>query len=250
MNWLRRLFGGSSQNTPATAKPRLEPVLSVELPPREPVPLAPDQVRRKATTEALLQAEGVRFNPHLPAIESESEIELRDAGAIAARLRCLIVVAAKGGGVDQETVDGFIADHGLHDTLTPEESAFVADPSPSDHDRVQFSWRYEAAWVLFWALGWGDRTLGLPNDTCDVDLIVETVREAPDLESRTPRTASEVLDEADLIYRCHWAVRQADLDDTETPGSFVPGVVMERHHALNWLTGYGSDEWDEVPTDT
>lgn len=250
MSWLRRLLGGASQDPPATGKPRLEPVLTVELPPREPVPLAPDQARRKAATEAVLQAEGVRFIPHLPAIESEAEVVLRDADTIAGRLRCLIVAAAKGGGLDQEIVDEFAAEHGLHGLFTPKEAAFIANPAPSDRDSIQFSWRYEAAWVLLWALGWGDKTLGLPRDICDVDLIVGTVREAPDLTSRTLRTASEVLDEADLIYRCHWAVRQSDLDGSDAPGGFEPGVVMERHHALNWLIGYGSDEWDEVSTDT
>jgi len=250
MSWLRRLFGGASQEGPVAGKPRLEPVLRVELPPREPVPLAPDQLRRKAITEALLQAEGIRVLPHLPAIESESEVALPDADTIANRLRCLIVVAAKGGGIDQDIVDAFATEHDLHSLFTPDEAAFITDPSPSERDSIQFSWRYEAAWVLLWALGWGDKTLGLPRETCDVDLIVETVREAPELTRPTPRTASDVLNEADLIYRCHWAVRQSDLDGTDVPGGFDPGVVMERHHALNWLIGYVSDGWDDVSTDT
>jgi len=29
-----------------------------------------------------------------------------------------------------------------------------------------------------------------------------------------------------------------------------PDVVSERHYALNWLTNYRYQEWDQVTTDT
>jgi len=29
-----------------------------------------------------------------------------------------------------------------------------------------------------------------------------------------------------------------------------PGVALERHHALNWLTTYCDQDWDDVTTDT
>jgi hypothetical protein len=63
------------------------------------------------------------------------------------------------------------------------------------------------------------------------------------------RPLGAVLDETDMIYRLHWAVRQAQLDGGVPPASLNPGVVTERHHALNWLTRY-EDQWDDVTTDT
>jgi hypothetical protein len=30
----------------------------------------------------------------------------------------------------------------------------------------------------------------------------------------------------------------------------VPGVIEERHYALNWLIGYFNQDWDDVATDT
>lgn len=53
----------------------------------------------------------------------------------------------------------------------------------------------------------------------------------------------------DLIYRIDWAIVDARLNNKEPPGGFDPGVVFERHYALNWLTRY-SDDWDDVTTDT
>jgi hypothetical protein len=64
------------------------------------------------------------------------------------------------------------------------------------------------------------------------------------------RGKMEILDEADLIYRYHWATRGAELKGKSPPAGLDPGVVYERHYALNWLIGYMGQEWDDVSTDT
>ena len=63
------------------------------------------------------------------------------------------------------------------------------------------------------------------------------------------RPQAEILDAADLIYRYHWAVREAGLNKRPAPARLDGEVVMERHRGLNWLIGYEA-EWDEVTTDT
>jgi len=30
----------------------------------------------------------------------------------------------------------------------------------------------------------------------------------------------------------------------------LPGVIYERHYALNWMIRYGEQEWDDVSFDT
>ena len=62
----------------------------------------------------------------------------------------------------------------------------------------------------------------------------------------------QILDEADLIYRLHWAVRHADLNGRPIPLPLNRDMVMERHHALNWLIVPREEPypWDEIPTDT
>ena len=37
------------------------------------------------------------------------------------------------------------------------------------------------------------------------------------------------------IFETHWAVRDAQINDKKIPGRVDPGIVQERHHALNWL---------------
>ena len=64
------------------------------------------------------------------------------------------------------------------------------------------------------------------------------------------RDQSELRDEADLIEEYHWSIRDAELKNLPVPNGLDTGVIMERHHALNWLTDFESPEWDEVTTDT
>jgi len=36
----------------------------------------------------------------------------------------------------------------------------------------------------------------------------------------------------------------------EPPAGLGEDVIVERHHALNWLIRYEDEEWDRVGTDT
>lgn len=200
--------------------------------------------------EDVLQAQGVPVNPHLPMIESEAEVSIRSAREAADRLLALTVVAVKGEGLEQRLINEIVDERGVRLLFTPAELAFIDNPNPSLHDRTQFSWRYEAAWVLFWALGCED-PLGRPDRICDVPRLTATVRDEPDLACHGLCSTNDILNEADLIYRYHWAVRQAGLDGNPPPAALDPGVVMERHHALNWLIGYDDNaDWDDVTTNT
>ena len=65
------------------------------------------------------------------------------------------------------------------------------------------------------------------------------------------RPRRELLEQADLIYRLHWACVDARVMDMPAPQGLEPGVVMERHRALFGLAGM--DElcgWDDVDLST
>jgi hypothetical protein len=136
--------------------------------------------------------------------------------------------------------------------FSPKERAFLATASPDEQQRAQFAWRYEAACVLMWALSYTD-SLGRPDRPCNVEPIIGIIthgdREGFFRGARL-RPQREILDQADLIYRYHWAVTEARLHNQPAPAGLNPDVVMERHYALNWLIGYMGQEWDDVSTDT
>jgi len=214
--------------------------------------ISEEALQRRSRSEALLRSEGVPINRHLPVSETEDEAKRRSKDEVALRAFCLLLVAVKGEGLEQPVVDRIVQDFRLREALTPKERAFIDVTAPSLHDRVQFSWRYEAAWVLLWALGYVS-SLQKPTKTCDVQFAVRKMRDWGPVgfaASAKLRSLQEILDEVDLIYRYHWAVVEARVQGEPTPANLEPGVVLERHYALNWLIGYMDQEWDDITTDT
>ncbi|MFM7977574.1 MAG: DUF4272 domain-containing protein [Pirellula sp.] len=207
---------------------------------------------RKDRSITILKAEKVPFIEHLPPIETEADSTRRTTEQVANRAMALCIVAVKGEGLEQEFIDKLIEKYALASAFTPEEKEFISNPKPTQHDRVQFAWRYECFWVMLWALGYIDE-LGRPDTICDVKRAVSILRvNGRDgfLKNAKLRPQSELLDAADLIYRYHWAVVDARVNQRDAPAGLDGGIVMERHHALNWLIGYMDQDWDDVSTDT
>src|SRR5262245_3141626 len=216
--------------------------------------LAPsaEALDRKTRSVTRLKAEGVPIFDGLPVIETVAEARLRTSNEIARRALALVVVANKAEGADQALVNKLVADLGVSGDLTPKEKAFIDKAGTTENERVQFVWRYEALHVLLWSIGFVDK-LERPDKTVDVRSTVRIFvenRRAGIIAKAKLRTAVEILDAADLIYRYHWAVRDVGRNGQAAPAGLDADVVMERHHALNWLIGYARQEWDDVSTDT
>ena len=113
------------------------------------------------------------------------------------------------------------------------------------------SWRIEAAVPLMWALNLVPALDRPGTETRTLELI-KTIRDVrlPNSGPLKMRTKDQILDEADLIYRYHWAVKDARISGRPGPMAIDAGIVQERHHALNWLINYENQSWDDVTTDT
>lgn len=211
-----------------------------------------DALERRTRSEQRLASEGVPVNRYLPAIEGESEAKRRSAQEVADRAMTLLIVAARAEGLEIERVREVIAEYRLEAALTPDERAFLAKPAVEEKDAIAFTWRYEAAGALLWALGYVEK-LGKPEEPLDpallTSILVERSREEL-LAGAKLRPLPQILDEADLIYRYHWAARDAQVNGKPVPPGLNYDAIMERHYALNWLIGYMDQAWDEVTTDT
>jgi hypothetical protein len=206
---------------------------------------------RKARSEARLRAEQVPILPSLPLIETESESRRRQSDEVGQRAVALVLVTLKALQAPPATLDSIATGYAAARFLTPDERAFMAKAEPSRQERAQFSWRAEGACVLLWSLSYLPDS-GRPASECNVREMLNV------LTTRTPeafyagarlRAQRELLDAADLIYRYHWATREAELNGKPMPDGLNGDVVEERHYALNWLVGY-DEEWDDVSTDT
>lgn len=211
-----------------------------------------EALSRKEKSIAILKQKAVPTIGHLPVIEDSQSAKKRTKEEIAHRAIALCLVAVKGEGLDQPTVDKLIEQYSAQDYFTPGEKNFLKNATPTQQERAQFSWRYEGYWVMLWALGYVD-TLEYPDKVCDVPKAVTFLHDSSTedfIAKAKLRELSEILDQADLIYRYDWAAVNARVKQQNAPAHLDAGVVMERHHALNWLIGYMDQEWDDVTTDT
>lgn len=211
-----------------------------------------EAVKRMQRSVERLKKEGVPVNEHLPFIEDSTEAKERSTEELAHRTIAVVIAAVKGEGLDQATVDSLVKKYGAEKFFSPEEAKFIKDPAPSQEDRIKFSWRYECAWVLLWALGYVD-TLAKPENICDVTKLVGILRDRSTeqfVQDAKLRSLDEILDQADLIYRYNWAATDARIKSKPAPANLEAGVVQERHYVLNWLIGYMDQEWDDISTDT
>jgi hypothetical protein len=214
--------------------------------------LPQEALDRRARSMARLSAEGVPLNPWLPVIETEAGLRLPPTEQVAMRAVAALVVALKSEGLEQGHVDDLVEDWQLQLWLSPDEAAFIANPSPDAREREILTWRYEAANALLWALGFVERLDG-PRETCDpaelTRLLKENARQQFLTQARL-RPAGEILDQADLIFRYRWALVDARINGRPAPAGLSGDVAMERHHAFNWLIYHDEQPWDEVSLDT
>lgn len=207
---------------------------------------------RKARSVEILRREGVPYIDTLPLIEPLSQVRFRSTEETANRAIALILAAFMGETGDYAIVQELLQEWEAEPHLTPAEREFIHSRAPSQQDRVQFSWRYEGVFVLNWALGFVE-DLGRPDSLVDVAAMATMMRELGPMQFRARarlRDGAQILDLLDLTYRYHWAVVDARINGSEAPGGLDEGVVMERHYALNWLTRYADQEWDDISTDT
>jgi hypothetical protein len=211
----------------------------------------PDQaLARQVATEAALERRGVIVPPTLPPLVCEAEVTLQDRDEVVGRARALLLVALRAQSVasgEAMPVETLLAKMPLADDhLSPREKTFLAVEAPSREDCAQFIWNYEGLYLLEWALGLVD-TLPYPDTPCDAAVVAATLI---DMRGPALRPVGEVLDALDVHYRLHWFIRQARLKGRAAPAGIDADVVMQRHHALNWLVRFQHAGWDEVDTPT
>jgi hypothetical protein len=223
----------------------------------------PEAVERRNKSMALLRDKHIYVTPWLPLLWERAEEPGRTLEEVCGRAAALLVVSLYSEcrlgehmsyEESREFVDPIIEGYGAEGFFSPDEKAYLDDPNSDEKTQIQYAWQYENLWVMEWALGLTD-DLFWPTRICDVPESVRIMREYPTMEELTAaaklRPRRELLDQADLIYRLHWACVDARVMGMPAPQELEDGVVMERHRALFWLAG--CDEmcgWDDVDLST
>jgi len=210
------------------------------------VPLADDACPRKARSEERLASAGVAVNPRLPAMAGEPQVRLRAADEVARRAQALWAVAARADGIERYDAIDLLLRRGLWDAATPAEQEFLRGEEAPREVRLRWRRRAEALRTLLWALG-HEAELGGLDAAGSLEDMTRTLRAIPAeafvRDAALRRTAGEVLDAADLVYRAHWAIADAASRGAELPPGLHPAVVAQRHTALLWLLQHMKQPW-------
>ncbi len=222
----------------------------------------PDQMERRKLSLDLLNSKGVFVSEWLPVIETEDDAEFRSLQEVVERTIALFIVSLYSEYLlgeklpvaqAKKQVEGLIKRFDAESFFSPDEKAYLEADEFDEKQAIKFSWQYECCFVMEWALGLIG-TLPYPNSLCDVPLTARNIfscESLSELVSRSKlRSHNELLEQADFIFRADWACVDARVNQLDAPGKLEPGVVQERHHALNWLIGNFSKPWDEVDIST
>ncbi|WP_353481237.1 DUF4272 domain-containing protein [Haliscomenobacter sp.] len=210
--------------------------------------------QRKKQTEKHLKSLNIPFIDHLPLIEEESEVKIRTAQEIAERILVLVYLVYFSEVPDErDNVIDFLKTNSLWDKVSPDEKVLFQKEELTDQETANISWRSEGVWLLLWTINKVDK-LELPTEQVEIPEIVSRLPKfltdpSEFIKTAIVRPTTEILDALDLIYRLHWATRNANLNNQPMPASLDLSMIMERHYAINWVTIY-ADEWDKVSTDT
>ncbi|MDQ3279477.1 MAG: DUF4272 domain-containing protein, partial [Bacteroidota bacterium] len=209
-------------------------------------------LQRKAQTETLLRSMNIPYIDHLPLLEEEEEARLRSPQDVAKRILVLTYLGYVSEVPDSKPeVVQFLQEQDIWNHASAHEKELFAKDL-TEQEQINISWRSEATWLLLWAIHRVER-LDIPVHEVN---IADILQRLPGLledtgtfvQQASLRPASQILDTADLTYRLHWAVRHTQLNNLK-PLAVNPGIIEERHYAVNWLTYY-ADDWDDVTTDT
>lgn len=220
------------------------------------VPYPSDAIARRQRMRDKLTTLGINISNDLPPTLGQAEVMMRPDDEAGWRMLSLFIVAVR---AESLATGNLIPVPQLRakspmafEAMSPDELAFVADETPDHQSIVNFAWRYEALYLLQWALGLHDE-LKFADTICDVPLVAETMVNQADrqiVNAAKLRPATEILEAVEENQQMLWAARQARIENREPPAGLDGGVLSERQHALNWLIQFGDAPWDEVDTPT
>lgn len=231
------------------------------------LPYPPDALQRRARTLALLEQARPAPPAGMPPSLGVDEAALPAAAQVVQRAMALFCVAAHAEAILNGD-SGFAAIMRARNpdgvaALSPLESEFLdATPDSPETASAQAEtannlvWRYEALRTLLWALSLVEmdpaEAASAAQPQALSHIALRLAEDAAFRQAACLRPADEILDALDIVWRQHWIVRQAGQQNI-APAGINGDIVMERHHALNWLTGFQNDAgtpWDDIDTPT
>ncbi len=203
---------------------------------------------RKKHTEDFLRSHGLPVFDNLPPLEEENDITLKTPREIAERILMLSYLNCTAFDPElRNRITGFLKEEGLWGKISPKEKLLFEKSEFNDDDITIIAWRAESIWMLLWSINKSDH-LNFPPEEVNFNSIFKHLppflNSTEDfVTSATLRPATEILDQADLLFRLNWIFYQAQSNNLNIT-EFNDGIILERYFAINWVINLRSN-WDE-----
>lgn len=202
-------------------------------------------IRRRSAAQAKFL--GYAVNPGLPAFGGE-DVQLRSPQQLRERMLCLTAVLWRAAGLSEGQTRTWLEKGGLVERLTAAENTYLLKPE----NNPTMSPRAEALYALAWAGGLVadlDFSRECPKNLVRLFPNVPGGQSAASFSESLPlRSEEQLIEQCDLAYCLHWAIRDAALHGRQPPGKLLPVYVVERRLALEWMIQ--RVDWDDVALDT
>lgn len=245
------LFSCNSNDNSKTETPITIPVVNITP--------TKDQQERRIKSEAFCKSKKIPVykNPNSLFVDPEEKVTIRTKDEVVDRAIALCFLELISEKADKKMLADFDKRYHVMAKLTPVEKDFALAENPTQQQMIDANWRAESYHVMLWALGYIDN-LKYPNEVCNIRDDVKYLFSKTEKEFRDKaklRSKIEILDQADLILRLHWACVNEKIKPVARPSKedmldLDTSVVFERHHSLNWLIHYMNQDWDNITTDT
>jgi hypothetical protein len=199
-----------------------------------------------------LRSRGVPVNPHLPFTESLEELSVATPQQVAWRVCVLSGLVARACRAPRDLVVRYFESGGLFEHASESEAEVVRAESLTPEQTAQFQWQVEGLWELAWVLC----LVARPDHfkTCGEELVTLVPKPGGAavgdfVERAQMHPTDELLAEADMLYRLHWAVREASLRRQRIPTGLPYNVSDERLRAINWVL-LSDVSWENTDTST
>lgn len=217
-------------------------------------------IHRKKSLEKRLKAHGIdTFEvTNLPYVDETKET-FADTKEVGKRIMILysLAVSVHNPEFKRPIIDWMQLEN-LWDAASPSEKSYLESEENEYAELISFSWKFEAAYVLAWAVGIVREQLhpcGQANDTQTEDFSKNVPAIGDNLQSFLEKLhyidKSEIYLENLFNELATAYFRDLLLNGNEDKTDINRLASFERHTALNWLRGFGGiREWNEVDTST
>lgn len=194
--------------------------------------------------------ESTEFNLRLQDIKVRSEVEVMQRiyalASIAVYTESLVNKPEQA----EDVLKGLDAKYGVKSFMTRNELLYLDSKEKNQQMHMFFIWKYEACSTLLDACNL--YTLPELNGTSNAAEIIKLLLSFSSIEEASKKISfksnEDLLKSQNLMQRYKWAIQKLAAERTKLE-NVENTMVLERHHALNWLlTSLYGENWDTLET--